>query len=266
MNFLSGFFDYTAKLTEGGKDYDTMATPFLIFTFVSIPVICFLLRKKSKDWMTKYFKIVSIVWMCLEFFKILWESYYDIRLGRGFNSEGLLSLETCSLFMLVTHYLGFGKNEKVKDLCAAWLPTMGVIAGLTNVVIPRGLKWFPFWNYGCIHSLAYHYMMVLSGILIIVTGYKRFEFKDILKSFLIEVIMSLPVVAIDYCMKWNYMQFLDASDYPIVNKLVEKISGTDLAFLNTFIVYGVFLLLTSVFGSIYSLIEILRKKKANKTL
>lgn len=131
------FFDYKYNI-EGysGQDFDSPAR--LIFTISAVILITALLilfRKPKKERVEIYLKIVGIALLAFEIFKITWESYWDVKTGRGLNVGGIAPLYTCSLFMYCEIIGAFSKG-KVRDVCFKWCATIGLLAGLSNVVVP----------------------------------------------------------------------------------------------------------------------------------
>lgn len=269
------FFDYKYNIVGySGQDFDSFyKTGYTIFALVLCFVLAFIFRKSKKEHMTLYLKIISIAMIVLEVLKVTWESYWDVKTGRGlnvggFNTSGILSLETCSLFMYVAIVAGFTKNEKVRRCCACWLCTIGLVAGLSNVFVPQGLKWYPFWTFGAFHNMIYHSVMVLTALLLVFNRYVDFKFKDIINAFIPHAIFSVLVIAIDYITTWNYMLYRDPSAFPIISLITDKLTEQGLYFVNTLIVLGMFILFivifTSLYIGIYALIDKTKCRKKQK--
>jgi len=265
------FFDYKYNIEYHGEDFDSpYRIGFTIFALVSAFLIAFLCRKLKKESMIKYFKIISISMIVFEIFKVSWESYFDITTGRGlnvggFNSSGILSLETCSLFMYVCVVAGFTKNEKIRRCCVGWLASIGLVAGLSNIFVPQGLKWYPFWTFGAFHNMIYHYVLVLTALMIAFNRFYNFEFKDIIRGFIPHAIFSAIVITIDYITTWNYMLYRDPSAFPLINLITDKLTAQGLYPLNTLIVLVMFIAFDALFMSIYigcyKLIDKIKSKK-----
>lgn len=271
MNY--GFFDYKYNIVGyDGSDFDSNYRLFyMIFALVTSVVLAFVFRKSKKENMTLYLKIVSVLMIVLEVVKVTWESYWDVKTGRGlnvggFNTSGILSLETCSLFMYTAVVAGYTKNEKIRRCCVGWLTTLGLVGGLSNVFVMRALKWYPFWTFGAFHSMIYHYVMVLTALLLVFNRYIDFKFSDILYAFIPHAIFSALVITVDYITTWNYMLYRDPSAFPIICILTDKLTEKGLYFLNTIIVFIMFFLFTALFVCIYkgayALIDKIKRKKS----
>jgi len=270
------FFDYKYNI-DGyhGQDFDS---PYrLIFTVVALVsafLIAYLCRKEKKENIIKYIRIAAISLTILEVTKVIWESYWDVKTGRGldlggFNASGVLSLETCSLFMYVGIVAGFTKNEKVRRACIDWLISIGFVAGLSNILLPQGLKYYPFWTFGAFHNMIYHYVLVLTALIIVFNRFYSLTWNDIIQAYIPHLVFSSIVITIDYITKWNYMLYRDPSAFPVIRLITDKLTAKGLYFVNTIIVLIMFLFLDALFMSIYigvyKAIDVQKEKKKLQT-
>ena len=98
---LTGFFKYK-DFIEGyhGQDYFSLThIIFMILATIAIVVLCVVLKNVKHKNLDRYLKVLSIYIPVMEIVKIVWESYFDIKMGHGFNWTGLLPLYTCSMFI-----------------------------------------------------------------------------------------------------------------------------------------------------------------------
>lgn len=249
---LYNFFDYKGFI-EGYKGEDFLGTShkiFMILAVLLIIVICFLCKNLKKEKMDLYFKVLSIIIPIVEVCKIVWESYWDIKFGYGFNKTGLLPLYTCSMFIYALPLAAWCKG-KVKDCAVCWLATIGVFGGLTNFFLPPILNTYPFFHYASFNSLIFHFLMVLTGLLIVVSGYKKFSWIDGLKGFIPLAAFSVIVIPVDYILKADYMLYYNGYGAPILPDLANTFSQLGLRFIFTIIVFIGYLLIAYLFVSIY---------------
>lgn len=264
MEYTYSFFDYKYNI-EGyhGQDFDgPMRTVYLVFSLVTILLLAILLRKMSRKSMTRYLRFAGLFLIVLEVAKVTWESVWDIRTGRGFNAGGILPLETCSMFMVMAPIAGFGRG-KAQRCALAWLTTVGFTAGVSVMLFPNALKWYPFWTFGGFHSMIYHYTMVLTAVLILVTGYIRFERKDMLRAFLAHFLCSCIVVPIDYIMGWDYMLMREASGIPVLSDFGDKMADRGMCRVITAIMYGIYFAFCALWVSVWTLLQRLLSRKKN---
>lgn len=247
------FFDYKYNIDGySGQDFDGAGRMvFMLFSLISIPLLLFLFRKAKEKQVDIFLKGVAIFLPVLDISKCVWESYYDVTTGRGFNWEGLLPLYTCSLFIYCTIGAAFGKG-KFKDWCLAWVATIGLIGGLSNVILIQGLKWYPFFTFGGMYSMVYHYVMAFTSLFIVVTKYKVFHMKDIWRAMGVHVAFSAIVIPIDYVFGWDYMQYYGAGGIPLLSDLSDKLVENGLRFLTVPMMLLLYLALAAAFTALYT--------------
>lgn len=258
MNY--NFFDYKHFISDyHGQDFfgTTHLVAMAILTLL-IVVLLVIFRKTKHANVEKYLKVLSIIVPILEVVKIVWESYYDISLGYGFNWTGLLPLYTCSLFIYTLPLAAFGKG-KVKHSATCWLATIGIFGGLTNFYLTQILNTYPFWTFATFMSLYFHFMMVFTGLFIVVTKYKVFNFKDILYSWLPLAIFSILVIPVCYVLKADYMLYYYGNGAPVLPMLSSFFAKYNLRFIYTIIMVFGYALIAGLFISIYKLFYFLNK-------
>jgi hypothetical protein len=268
------FFDYKDFIPDEDKQnvmWSTEHIVFIILAVLAIILLCYFLRNIKGKSVDKYLKILAIIMPVLEIIKITWETYWDIKLGHGFNITGLLPLYTCSMFIYVLPFAGWGKG-KVKECALAFLTTLSVFAGLTNFFIPPIFNTYPFFSYASFMSLNYHFLMVFTGVFLVATRYYVPNFKSILKGFIPLLIFSVIVIPFDYIMFYNghywidYMLYIHGFGAPLLPSIADKLGSLNLRGLYTILVMGGYLLIDCIFVSIYQLIfKVFKIKQINKS-
>lgn len=257
--FNYNFFDYKDFIPSEDKQNVTWSIEHIIFIIVAITAIvllCVFLKRIKSSKVEIYLKTIAIVIPILEVIKIVWESFWDIKMGHGFNLTGLLPLYTCSMFMYVLPFAGFGKG-KVKECALAFLTTISVFAGATNFFIPPIFNDYPCFSYASFISLNYHFLMVFTGVFLVATGYYTPNFKSIFKGFIPVLIFSIIVIPIDYIMFYNgnqwvdYMLYLHGYGAPILPQMSNWFGNHNLRFAYTIIIMVGYLLIGSLVTLIY---------------
>lgn len=263
------FFDYKYNI-EGysGQDYDGAGRwLYLIFALVSIAILLVIFRNAKRRHVDLYIKIVGFAMPVLEIAKVTWESYWDIKTGRGFNWEGLLPLYTCSLFIYCMLAAALSKG-KIRDWCLSWVCTIGLVGGFSNVLFIRGLKWYPFFTFGAFYSMIFHYVMVFTALFLVVTRYKEYRFSDIWKAFAVHCIFSIIVIPTDFHHHWDYMQYYEAGGVPLLEDVSDRFADAGYRFLTAPMMLAVYLALDAVFSTVYVFGQRLAKsvsKRKDKT-
>ena len=251
MNY--GFFDYK-YLIEGyhGQDFDgVMRYVFLFFCLSSIPILVYSLRKVKHTTVTKTLRFLSIFMILLEIVKVSWESYWDIATGQGFNAGGILPLDTCSLFLYMLPLAAWGKG-KVRTCALAWLSTLGLVGGVSNVLFLQALKYYPFWTFGAMFSMTYHYNMVFVALWIVVTHYLEFKPVHMLYAFAPHLLFSALVIFLDYRFGWDYMLYRSAGGVPVIEGIAGTWMQEGTPWFTTILMLGLYFLFTAFFTLLYS--------------
>lgn len=262
---LSNFFKYK-DFIEGYKGQDYFGTTHIIFMIIAtiaIILLCVFLRNSKHHNIDKYLKVLSIYIPVMEIIKIVWESYFDIKLGHGFNFTGLLPLYTCSMFIYLLPLAAWCKG-KIKDFAISWLATIGVFGGLTNFYLTQILHTYPFWTFASFMSLSFHFFMVLTGLLIVVTKYKVFSFKDVLTAWLPLALFSIIVIPVDYILQADYMLYYYGNGAPILPSMANFFASHNIRFIYTIIVLIGYGIIAALFISIYKLISYIKSLIVSK--
>lgn len=260
MNYLNyRFFDYKHNIPNFDSDlFKTEHIIFIILAFISIISICIFIKKVNKRKVDKYIKIMSIVITILEITKIVWESYYDIRTGRGFNKEGILPLYTCSLYIYCMLLAGWTKG-KAKEYSLSFLTTIGLLFGGIGLVYCNGLNWYPFWTFGAFYSLFFHYIMLFTGVFLLSTKYKKLEWVDANKSFIVICCLALISIPANYEYGADYMQLYSASGVLVMSNISTQLANKGYRFIFTTIMLLLYIPLSFLVIGGYKLLRKIKK-------
>ena len=77
-----------------------------------------------------------------------------------------LPLYLCSLFCMMLPVAVFSKREKLRQMAAANVCTMGVMGGVLGLVFNVYLSRYPFFHFVPVRSLLYHILMVAAATLL----------------------------------------------------------------------------------------------------
>ena len=259
-----GFFDYKYNIQNFTSDlFSIPHIIFIILSFLLVPIICIFLRNTNKNKILRFIKIYSILIALLEVFKISWESYYDITTGRGFNMGGILPIYTCSLFIYCLLVSAWSKNEKAQNISLAFLTTISLMSGGIGIVQCNGLNWYPFWTFGAFYSMFFHLSMFAVGMFLLITGYKKLEWKDAIYAWIPMALLSIIASPVNYEYHADYMQIYEGSGIPLFSTLAEQLASQNLRFIFTIIMLLTYIPLACViisFVKLFSFIESRIKK------
>lgn len=168
------FFDYKTSI-EGYAGQDFLGLYHILFILVgaaAVALLCYRFRRCRRETIRRYLGVLFVVLFLLEIVKILWEAHWDLSTGGSFNWTGTLPLYTCTLLVYTLPFAVWGKG-KARDCALCFLTTLGIFSGATNFFVPPVLNLYPFFTFGTFLSLNYHFLMVFTGVLLLVTGYFR---------------------------------------------------------------------------------------------
>ena len=257
-----GFFDYKGYIDYNGEDYFSVPHIILmiVLTFLLI-ALTILLRKTKKRNIKIFLRTVSILMICLEIIKISWETYFDMKFGRGFSYADVLPLYTCSMFFILLPFAAFTKNERIKSLVFSWMCTIGIFGGLTNFYLPQMLKKYPFFTFNVFYSLSYHFLMSFTGLLILTSKRYILDWKDIVKGWIPLALFCIIVIPVNYYIndiigikKVDYMMLMHGFGAPLLPKFAQLLIKNDLQFIFTiFMVFG-YMVISTLVVVIYKLV------------
>lgn len=257
---IYNFFDY--KYNIEGFDSDLFSLPHIVYIF-SVYIFGFafsyLFRNAKRERISFALKLLSILAVLLEVSKITWESYYDVTTGQGFNYGGILPLYTCSLFIYTLLGAAWGRG-KLREYCLSFLTTIGLLYGAIGVVYCNGLNYYPFWTFGAFYSLFFHSAMFVTGVFLLVSGYRKLEWSDCLRAMV--PILALAALAIPFNYIYNsafnsnadYMLLYSGGGVPIYEDLSEKLAQKGLRFIYTIIMLLTHIPLAALVVGAYKLI------------
>lgn len=248
-----GFFDYKGNITGyNGQDY--MSPIQYILTaigVVGVIVLLFFLRNIKKEKSKRMLWIMGIVFTSLYIIKTSWESYWDIKIGGGFNIW-ILPFDTCSIFMPALLVAGLSKKDSIYERVAAvFLATIGLAGGIANFIFLRGLKYYPMFTFGALYSFFWHLAMVFVALFIPITKFHKFEWKDILIAMIPMLLYSVFVIPFNYVKDLDFMLLNGAGGVPLIEGLAEKLINAHLRVFATLLMLLAYLAVSALFVSIY---------------
>lgn len=253
------FFDYKYNIIGyTGQDFGGIAQYlYLGISIILLTVLLIKLRKLNKSKVLRIIRYTSIFMIIFYLSKTTWESIYDIERDGVFNT-GLLPLDTCSFIMYAGLISGFCKG-KIKEYSDSWLATGCIVGGIANMVQLNAFNYYPFFTFGAFYSMIWHFIMVFIGTLLIVTKYVNIEYSTVIKGFIFHVILSIPIIIIDYIYNFDFMMYKELSSLPIFDGIGSNLISNELGFLNPLIMLILYFLTFNIVFGIPLLIKKLKK-------
>lgn len=184
-----------------------MFTPTHIIAVIicAILIVCVLIaaKKSNSDFICENRQILNaaIFLTVMELIKITHAFIHS-----NFNLDSWVPLSFCSLFMYALWIYRFGKGRLRK--CAEVFIAYGCpVGGIAFLIFPTtSLMGYPIYHFLSLHSLIYHTMMIIFGILML----KRQTYlkkSDMLLYSMFLLVFSAVSIMLNVCYGSNFMDF-----------------------------------------------------------
>lgn len=150
---------------------------FILLVSTLIVVIFLLIhtRKCNKEQVYKIIKISTITLWILEIIKIA----FNLLIGNGNNPNHYLPLYYCSM-ILFAGIFSICPNKTLKRIGDVFIATGSIIGGIFFLCCPNtSIAMYPMFHYISIQSFIFHGTMVYLGLLVNITNYIDWKFKDL---------------------------------------------------------------------------------------
>ncbi len=168
-----------------------------LFFLVALSIVLYLVFYKVKIKEKKFALVFMIVFYVLEVAKIgyLWQK-------SGFPMNHL-PFHLCSMPLYLFPVYYFSKaGSKLEDFAKAGIYGVVFMAGFVALIMPTNIigsldTWaFDMDNYLPVVSFLYHGLMMFSAIYMLVSGFYKFKYSDVLKAFTCAlVLMAFALIA-----------------------------------------------------------------------
>ena len=194
-DLIKNFFTHKDFLPSADKIPGTMFTPlhfiFAAMVLAAIIVLGLFVAKKSEKTVQTVFFVLWALIVCLEFTKIVWETYSGASVN--FEVGGVLPLYPCSIFMYAMPLAIFGK-DKLRYMGCGYVCSLGLLGGSINFVYPATI----LGNYSCIsfagfHTFFYHGVMVFTALVMLKSGYHSYKLAKKTSDLILPAIPALCV-------------------------------------------------------------------------
>jgi hypothetical protein len=203
LKLIENFFthkDFLGGLNLPGRLFSPLHLIFSACLLALIIHSAFRIAKKSENKQRKLLLTLWALFVILEIVKTLYEAF----LGKSVRFEvgGVLPLYPCSVYLYTLPFC-FSKNRRVRLAACGYLFTVGFLGAAINFVYPANV----LSNYSCIsfmgfHTLSYHGTMLFSMLVMLISGYHRYDGikkpLELLLPALPMLIMSIPANIINF--------------------------------------------------------------------
>lgn len=169
--------------------------------------ICLPIYLKGREQATR--KALISLWLSaltLDLIKYIFYNAYCMVNHLDF-SKYELPLWTCTIYLFALPLGLLCKNQRAKDACNAFLCSISMIGGFINFLFPTESV-FSFMG---LHTLLYHFILLITPIIMLVTGYYKPKVHHFIGASSIFVLYGIPVFVFDSIFSQDYMFIYDGS-------------------------------------------------------
>ena len=126
-------------------------------------------RRAGRERVQSWLKVCAVLALLFDPVYWMWEMG---QFGR-IHPETTLPFYLCSLFWMMLPLAVFSEQEKLRQMAAANVCTMGVMGGVLGLVFNVYLNHYPFFHFVPVRSLIYHILMIAAAVLLWAGGVYR---------------------------------------------------------------------------------------------
>lgn len=134
----------------------------LISTGVLVCLLITAARRAGRERVQGWLKVCAV--LALLFDPVYW--VWEMRQFGHIQPSTTMPLYLCSLFWMMLPLAVFSRREKLRQMAAANVCTMGVMGGVLGLVFNVYLNHYPFFHFVPVRSLIYHILMIVAAVLL----------------------------------------------------------------------------------------------------
>lgn len=175
---------------------------FTVCGFFFLALFLFLAIRLTKDKIILVLRIMGVVFILAEIYKILTQHFLY-----GEIMDGLWPVYYCSLYLYIVPFLFFKKSSKVFNFGLKVMMYYGLVPALTYICYPvTAINYHPIASFSFWHSMLYHVNMLFSSLIIMIKGFFPSSFsKDLLPYSIFTIGFCLIIFAINKITDMNFM-------------------------------------------------------------
>ncbi|MBR2614764.1 MAG: YwaF family protein [Clostridia bacterium] len=200
MNDFLSFFAVEDWLNRPGPYELKLEKIILILVFVFLIVFLPIKLRNNEKGTRKALIFFWLFAVSIDLIKYIFFNAFVTANNLGLDRMEL-PLWTCTIYLFAMPLSLFCKNEKVKNACNGFLCSISMIGGFINFFFSAESV-FSFLG---LHTFLYHFVLLITPIIMLVSGYYKPKFKDFIGGFLVFIIYAIPVFIFDNIFKQDYM-------------------------------------------------------------
>ncbi len=255
-----------------GRDLDSYLFhyEYLIFFVFAVALVIILPLYLRKCKMETVRRVLIGIWafaLLYDITKWIISWSYTVIMEQEFSMSAHLPLHTCSSYWYIAPLAIFAKNEKMKRAFCNFQCTILLWGGLMGMFLCVAMmNTYAFTSYYGSQIQIYHLMILLTTMIMLITGYYKPEKKDYYLGFAVFVAIAIPVFIFNNIFECDYMYTYDQSALEIFSFIADVLPHR---ILWTVIAVAAYFGLTVIFTyaaiGIRALCVMIRSKKAESS-
>lgn len=198
------YFLDTVDTIPSGVGFSHFGTSHIAWLLITVAVIvlnCIWYRKLSAHAKQLWKKIVAILLVVDEIFKVVM-----LLIGKRYLPD-YLPLHLCSINIFLIAFHAWRPSK----ILGGYLYTVGIPGALAALLFPTWTS-LPALNFMYFHSFTVHILLVLYPIVLAVTGELSPQLRLLPKYLLLLVVMAIPIYFINLLLDTNFMFLMYAEE------------------------------------------------------
>ena len=198
----------------------------LIFIPLALGIfLAFFLRKKDKKIVKGV--LISLWAFCLTVEIAYYATVYSLCITNPsthpFNIEGMLPLHSCLMYLYIFPVAMFSKNKTIKLMANNFLVVVNMIMGFITLFVgcpPKGSSALSFVG---LQSMVYHTIIVITPLIMLVTGFYDIKIQDIKYGLLMFGILATCIYIFDAITGCDYFYIYDGHTFGVLYEISENV-------------------------------------------
>lgn len=174
---------------------------WLVFFIFVLVANCLLFHKLSQSGRNKWKKVIAILIVLDELFKMAM-----LAIGDRY-SAGYLPLHLCSINIFIVAYHAWKPNRTI----GAFLYTVCIPGAIAALLFPSWAE-LPLGNFMHLHSFTIHILLALYPLVLVINGEIQISVRNIPKCLLMLIGMAIPIYLINMILDTNFMFLMSVEE------------------------------------------------------
>lgn len=180
-----------------------LSLPHLILILLTIVSVYLITNHYSKADDQQVHKLMKVIAITILFFDPAYWIWEYMTYG-SFNWATTFPFYLCSLFWILMPFATFLKPSNLKQIALSNIATIGLISGILGFVLNYHIDVHGIVSFVGIRTLLYHYLMILTSVLIWRTKYYQPQPGDQIRAMIPVLLILIPGIILNLLYGYDY--------------------------------------------------------------